>query len=98
MKEMTDEEADFSIPALAIFMNKAKTACNGLTKDSKNHWLDITNICEKTAAETGMRIRCLEPRIYERAAIKKAVTGRRGIPSEFMHDFQNLWNSIKEII
>jgi chromosome partitioning protein len=89
---------DFSVPNIAVFMNKAKKINGGLTKDSKRYWDDITNICTKTAIETGMRIRCLNSSICERAAIKKAVTGRRGIPSEFMHDFQDLWNNIEEFI
>jgi len=84
----------FPIPKIAVFMNKAKPYSGGMTKESAFYWNEVESICNKTSKETSINIRCFNSPIYDRVAIKRAVTGGSGIPSSFVPDFKNLWNNI----
>jgi chromosome partitioning protein len=88
----------FPIPKIAVFMNKAKPYAGGMTKESAFYWREVENICSKTSREAGINIRCFDSPIYERVAIKRAVTKRNGIPPEFVTDFKNLWGNIVRFI
>jgi chromosome partitioning protein len=84
----------FPIPKIAVFMNKAKPYAGGMTKESAFYWNEVENICSRTSKETSINIRCFDSPIYDRVAIKRAVTGGSGIPASFVPDFKSLWNNI----
>jgi len=84
----------FPIPKIAVFMNKAKPYAGGMTKESSFYWHEVTRICNNTSKEINLKIKCFDAPIYDRVAIKRAVTGGSGIPNSFVPDFKNLWSSI----
>jgi hypothetical protein len=69
-----------------------------MTKKSSFYWNEVTRICNKTSAETNIKVRCFDSLIYDRVAIKRAVTGGSGIPLSFVSDFKGLWKNIVEFI
>jgi chromosome partitioning protein len=83
----------FPIPKIAVFMNKAKPYAGGMTKESKFYWREVRRVCDEAAKEAGLKVACLEAPIYDRVAIKRAVT-TGGVPAEFVPDFKKLWSEI----
>lgn len=87
----------FPIPRIAVFMNKAKPYGGNMTRESRFYWTEVQRVCADVAGKTGLRIECLDTPIYDRAAIKRAVTGG-GIPVDYLHDFNALWTAVTEYI
>jgi chromosome partitioning protein len=86
------------LPKIAVFMNKAKPYGGGMTKESRFYWDSVRRICDQASKTAGMNVRCIENPIFERAAIKRAITEHGSIPREYVEDFRNLWNSIAEYL
>lgn len=87
----------FPIPKIAVFMNKAKPYAGKMTRESSYYWGRVQQVCSQVAEHSGIKIKCLEAPIYERASIKRAVT-LGGVPTEFVPDFKRLWQSITEFL
>lgn len=87
----------FPIPKIAVFMNKAKPYGGGMTKESQFYWGEVRRVCNRVSKQSGLRVRCLDAPIYDRVAIKRAVTGG-GVPADFVNDFKRLWNGITEFL
>lgn len=87
----------FPIPKIAVFMNKAKPYGGKMTKESQFYWDRVRSICEQAEVQNGLKIRCIENPIYDRASIKRAVTSG-GVPPEFVKDFRGLWDGITSFI
>jgi len=83
----------FPIPKIAVFMNKAKPYAGGMTKESQFYWREVQRVCAQASKQAGLKVKCLEAPIYDRAAIKRAVT-TGGVPSDFVPDFKRLWDEI----
>jgi len=81
------------VPKIAVFMNKAKPYGSGMTKESLFYWREVQRVCDRAAKNSGIRVRCLDAPIYDRVAIKRAVT-TGGVPTAFVDDFKQLWNGI----
>ena len=86
------------LPRIAVFMNKAKPYSGGMTKESRFYWDSVKRICDQASKNAGMNVRCLDTSIYERAAIKRAITESGSIPKDYVDDFRKLWNSIAEYL
>jgi chromosome partitioning protein len=87
----------FPIPKIAVFMNKAKPYAGAMTKESRFYWGEVQRVCGVTAKQAGLRIECFDTPIFERVAIKRAV-GAGGVPTEYLHDFNELWSAITRYI
>jgi chromosome partitioning protein len=87
----------FPIPKIAVFMNKAKPYAGSMTKESNFYWGRVQSVCSQAAYKDGLNVKCLDTPIYDRAAIKRAVT-EGGVPPEFVTDFKNLWTEIANFI
>lgn len=87
----------FPIPKIAVFMNKAKPYAGGMTKESLFYWNEVKRVCARVAKESGINVQCLETPIYDRVAIKRAVTAG-GIPPQFVPDFKALWSGITRFL
>ena len=83
----------FPIPKIAVFMNKAKPYAGGMTKESQFYWREVQRVCAQASKQAGLKVKCLEAPIYDRVAIKRAVT-TGGVPSDFVPDFKRLWDEI----
>lgn len=83
----------FPIPRIAVFMNKAKPYGNKMTKESLFYWNQVERTCTQAAKSIGIKVKCLDTPIYDRAAIKRAVT-TGGVPDQYVEDFKNLWKGI----
>ncbi len=81
------------VPKIAIFMNKAKPYGGGMTRESLFYWREVQRVCDYAAKNSGIRVKCLDTPIYDRVAIKRAVTAG-GVPTAFVDDFKRLWNGI----
>ena len=81
------------VPKIAVFMNKAKPYGGGMTKESLFYWGEVQRVCDRAAKNSGIRVRCLDAPIYDRVAIKRAVT-TGGVPAAFVDDFKRLWTGI----
>jgi chromosome partitioning protein len=94
------EKVSFTIPPkMALFMNKAKAVKGNLTKESQEYLNQARGICSRMGKK--MNIRCFDSPIYDRVDIKRAAvmeTGKSGIPSDFVPDFQKLWDNITGFI
>jgi chromosome partitioning protein len=86
------------IPKIAVFMNKAKPYAGSMTKESAFYWNEVIRICNHTSKETNLKICCFDSPIYDRVAIKRAITGGSGIPTSFVQDFKGLWNNIERFL
>lgn len=87
----------FPIPKIAVFMNKAKPYAGGMTKESQFYWGEVRRVCRQASKSAGLNVKCLEAPIYDRVAIKRAVsTG--GVPAAFVPDFKLLWNEITSFL
>ena len=86
------------IPKIAVFMNKAKPYGGGMTKESQFYWDRVKIVCGQAARQAGLKVACLEAPIYDRVAIKRAVTTSGGVPAAFVSDFKKLWNEITSFI
>jgi len=87
----------FPIPKIAVFMNKAKPYGGSMTKESRFYWGQVERVCSQAASKAGLNVKCLDTPIYDRVAIKRAVTSG-GVPPEFVNDFKNLWKGITEFL
>lgn len=87
----------FPIPKIAVFMNKAKPYGGGMTKESSFYWNQVRSICRDASRSAGIRIKCLDSPIYDRVAIKRAVTSG-GVPIAFVEDFKALWSDVTEFL
>jgi len=87
----------FPIPKIAVFMNKAKPYGGTMTKESLFYWDGVKRVCSQVSKSTGVRIKCMDSPIYDRVALKRAVT-TGGIPAAFVDDFKKLWNNITEFL
>lgn len=87
----------FPIPKIAVFMNKAKPYAGVMTKESRFYWQRVQDVCAQAAAKAGINVKCLDAPIYDRVAIKRAVTSG-GVPAEFVNDFKKLWDEITEYL
>ena len=83
----------FPVPKIAVFMNKAKPYGGSMTKESQFYWSQVKRVCDQAAKQAGLNVAGLDAPIYDRVAIKRAVT-TGGVPSEFVPDFKKLWNQI----
>lgn len=83
----------FPIPKIAVFMNKAKPYAGGMTRESRFYWNEVQRVCGDVSSKARLRIECFDAPIYDRAAIKRAVT-TGGIPVDYVRDFNDLWNAI----
>ena len=87
----------FPIPKIAVFMNKAKPYGGSMTKESQFYWNQVQRVCSQAASKAGLKVKCLNTPIYDRVAIKRAVT-TGGVPFEFVNDFKNLWKGITDFL
>lgn len=87
----------FPIPKIAVFMNKAKPYAGSMTKESQFYWRQVQKVCSQAASKASLKVKCLDAPIYDRVAIKRAVT-TGGVPPEFVSDFKNLWKEITVFI
>jgi ATPases involved in chromosome partitioning len=87
----------FPIPKIAVFMNKAKPYGGGMTKESQFYWGEVQRVCRQAAKQAGIKVKCLEAPIYDRVAIKRAVT-TGGVPAAFVPDFKRLWDEITSFL
>jgi len=87
----------FPIPKIAVFMNKAKPYAGSMTKESQFYWSRVQRVCSQAASQAGLKVKCLDTPIYDRVAIKRAVTSG-GVPAEFVNDFKNLWKGITDFL
>ena len=87
----------FPIPKIAVFMNKAKPYAGSMTKESQFYWSQVQRVCSQAASRAGLNVKCLDAPIYDRVAIKRAVTSG-GVPAEFVSDFKNLWKGITDFL
>lgn len=87
----------FTIPKIAVFMNKAKPLSGSMTKESRFYWGQVERVCKQAAAKAGLKVKCLDTPIYDRVDIKRAVNAGR-VPEEFVDDFKNLWKGITEFL
>lgn len=87
----------FPIPKIAVFMNKAKPYAGTMTKESQFYWTQVQRVCSQAASKAGLKVKCLNTPIYDRVAIKRAVT-TGGVPIEFVDDFKNLWKGITDFL
>ncbi|MCP5487232.1 MAG: ParA family protein [Verrucomicrobia bacterium] len=87
----------FPIPKIAVFMNKAKPYGGTMTKESQFYWNQVKSICAHAAKKSGLKVKCLDTPIYERVALKRAVT-TGGVPAEFVPDFKRLWSGVTEFL
>jgi hypothetical protein len=68
-----------------------------MTKESQFYWTQVQRVCSQAAKQAGLKVACLDTPIYDRVAIKRAVT-TGGVPAEFVTDFKNLWNAITSFL
>jgi len=87
----------FPIPKIAVFMNKAKPYAGTMTKESRFYWSQVQRVCSQASSQAGLKVKCLDTPIYDRVAIKRAVTSG-GVPTEFINDFKSLWKGITEFL
>jgi len=87
----------FPIPKIAVFMNKAKPYAGDMTKESRFYWNQVRSICGQAAKQAGLRVKCRDAPIYDRVAIKRAVTSG-GVPADFVPDFKALWAGITDFL
>lgn len=87
----------FPIPKIAVFMNKAKPYKGDMTKESRFYWNEVQAVCSKVSEQSGLMVKCLDTPIFDRAAIKRAVTYGR-IPHGFVSDFKSLWAGITDFL
>lgn len=87
----------FPIPKIAVFMNKAKPYAGRMTKESQFYWNQVRSICSHASEEFDLKVKCLDAPIFDRAAIKRAVTDG-GIPDDFVPDFKSLWADITDFL
>lgn len=66
-----------------------------MTKESFFYWDQVKSVCKQVSEEKGIRIKCLETPIYDRVAIKRAITQQSGVPRAFVPDFVKLWHAAK---
>ncbi len=83
------------VPKIAVFMNKAKPYGGSMTKESYFYWDQVKRVCDQVSKDKGIKIKCLETPIYDRVAIKRAITQQGGVPAAFVPDFVKLWNAAK---
>jgi chromosome partitioning protein len=84
----------FPIPKIGVFMNKAKPYGQGnMTKESRFYWGEVQRVCDTVSRDKGLRIECFDTPIYDRVAIKRAVT-TGGVPTDYIADFDRLWTAI----
>jgi chromosome partitioning protein len=87
----------FPIPKIAVFMNKAKPYGGGMTKESQFYWGEVQRVCRQASKQAGLQVKCLDAPIYDRVAIKRAVT-TGGVPAAFVPDFKRLWEEITSFL
>lgn len=87
----------FPIPKIAVFMNKAKPYAGKMTQESQFYWRQVRSICSRYSEQFDLKVKCLDTPIFERAAIKRAVT-YGGIPDDFVPDFKSLWAGITDFL
>ena len=85
------------IPKIAVFMNKAKPYAGKKTAESNFYWREVQKTCLDASKQSGLQVKCLDTPIFERAAIKRAVTHGR-IPSGSVPDFKAIWSGIIEFL
>jgi hypothetical protein len=69
----------------------------GMTKESQFYWGEVRRVSKQALKSAGLNVKCLEAPIYDRVAIKRAVsTG--GVPAAFVPDFKLLWNEITSFL
>ena len=84
-------------PKLAVFMNKAKTYRDHLTKESAYFLQGIHDAAHLLSQHPDTNVEVLNTWIPERAAIRKAMSFG-GFPEEFRSDIDHLWHDIKKVV
>lgn len=85
------------IPKIAVFMNKAKPYARKMTKESQFYWNQVQAICSRESEQFDLKVKCLDAPIFDRVAIKRAVTYGR-IPDDSVPDFKSLWEGITDFL
>jgi chromosome partitioning protein len=85
------------VPKIAVFMNKAKPYGGGMTKESHFYWGEVQRVCRQAAGQASLKVKCLDAPIYDRVAIKRAVT-TGGVPAAFVPDCKKLWDEITSFL
>ena len=68
-----------------------------MTKESAFYWNEVLRACATASRQFKLRVRCLDAPIYDRAALKRAVT-TGGIPVKYVGDFRSLWQQVTEFL
>jgi hypothetical protein len=68
-----------------------------MTKESQFYWGEVKRVCRQAAKQADINVKCLDAPIYDRVAIKRAVT-TGGVPIPFVPDFKKLWDEITSFL
>ena len=85
------------IPKIAVFMNKAKPYRGNMTRESRFYWNEVQAVCSKALNTSDLKVKCLDTPIFDRAAIKRAVTSGK-IPDDSVDDFKSLWADVTNFL
>ena len=85
------------IPKIAVFMNKAKPYRGNMTRESRFYWNEVQAVCSEALNTSDLKVKCLDTPIFDRAAIKRAVTSGK-IPDDSVDDFKSLWADVTNFL
>lgn len=81
-------------PKIGVFMNKAKTRGDSLTRETERYWIESKEVCAKRK-EQGLAIQSWDSFIPDRVDIKRSIPGHM-FPYDFRKYFCDLWSNIEK--